>query len=59
MALLVAEEIHRNAVAALAPLPLLGLVALFARERRQRLESLLELNGAYRRARDEAVEAST
>jgi two-component system, sensor histidine kinase and response regulator len=45
-------------VAALAPLPLLGLVALFARERRQRLESLIELNGAYRRARDEAIEAS-
>ncbi len=31
---------------------------MFARERRQRLESLIELNGAYRRARDEAVEAS-
>ena len=45
-------------LAALAPLPLLGLVALFARERRQRLESLLELNDAYRRARDEAIEAS-
>jgi len=58
VALLVAEEIHHTALAALAPLPLLGLVALFARERRQRLESLLELNGAYRRARDEAVEAS-
>jgi signal transduction histidine kinase/ActR/RegA family two-component response regulator len=56
--LLVAEEIHRAPIAALAPLPLLGLVALFARERRQRLESLLELNDAYRHARDEAVEAS-
>jgi signal transduction histidine kinase/CheY-like chemotaxis protein len=56
--LLVAEEIHRTAIAALAPLPLLGLVWLFARERRQRLESLVELNDAYRRARDEAVEAS-
>ena len=31
---------------------------MFARERRQRLESLLELNAAYRMARDEAVEAS-
>src|ERR1039458_9364927 len=58
VALLVAEQIHRTPVAALAPLPLLGLVALFARERRQRLESLIELNSAYRLARDEAVEAS-
>ncbi len=58
VALLVAEEIHRSPIAALAPLPILGLVALFARERRQRLESLIELNDAYRRARDEAVEAS-
>jgi signal transduction histidine kinase/CheY-like chemotaxis protein len=58
VALLVAEEIHRAPIAVLAPLPLLGLVALFARERRQRLESLLELNDAYRRVRDEAVEAS-
>ena len=56
--LLVAEEIHRAPIAALAPLPLLGLVAMFARERRQRLESLIELNTAYRVARDEAVEAS-
>jgi signal transduction histidine kinase/ActR/RegA family two-component response regulator len=58
VALLAAEEIHRSPVAALAPLPLLGLVAMFARERRQRLESLIELNTAYRQARDEAVEAS-
>jgi signal transduction histidine kinase/CheY-like chemotaxis protein len=56
--LLVAEEIHRAPIAALAPLPLLGLVWLFARERHQRLESLVELNDAYRLARDEAVEAS-
>jgi signal transduction histidine kinase/ActR/RegA family two-component response regulator len=58
VALLAAEQIHHNPVIALAPLPLLGLVAMFARERRQRLESLIELNTAYRRARDEAVEAS-
>jgi len=58
VSLLAAEQIHRSPAAALAPLPLLGLVALFARERRQRLESLIELNSAYRRARDEAVEAS-
>jgi signal transduction histidine kinase/ActR/RegA family two-component response regulator len=56
--LLVAEEIHRAPIAALAPIPLLGLVALFARERNQRLNSLIELNDAYRHARDEAVEAS-
>ncbi len=58
VALLIAKQIHHAPVAAIAPLPLLGLVAMFARERRQRLESLLDLNGAYRRARDEAVEAS-
>jgi signal transduction histidine kinase/ActR/RegA family two-component response regulator len=56
--LLVAAEIQGHPVAALAPLPLLGLVWLFARERRQRLESLIELNDAYRHARDDAVEAS-
>jgi signal transduction histidine kinase/ActR/RegA family two-component response regulator len=58
VALLVAEQIEHNVLAALAPLPLLGLVAMFARERRQRLESLIELNTAYRLARDEAIEAS-
>jgi len=58
IALLVAEDIHRASVAVLAPLPLLGLVWLFARERRQRLESLIDLNEAYRNARDEAIEAS-
>jgi signal transduction histidine kinase/CheY-like chemotaxis protein len=58
LGLLVAKEIHHAPIAAVAPLPLLGLVAIFARERRQRLQSLVELNGAYRRARDEAVEAS-
>jgi signal transduction histidine kinase/ActR/RegA family two-component response regulator len=58
VALLVAVQIHRAPIAALAPLPLLWLVAMFARERRQRLESLIELNTAYRQARDEAVEAS-
>ena len=58
VALLVAEQIHQVPMAALAPLPLLGLVGMFARERRQRLESLIELNTAYRLARDEAVEAS-
>jgi hypothetical protein len=58
VALVVAEHVRSTPLAALAPLPLLGLVALFARERHQRLQSLLELNDAYRLARDEALEAS-
>ena len=58
IALLIADDIHTSPLAPLALLPLLGLVAMFARERRARLESLLELNDAYRIARDEAVEAS-
>jgi putative nucleotidyltransferase with HDIG domain len=48
LALVVAEAIHQTPAAALAPLPLLGLLAVFARERHRRLESLLELNTAYR-----------
>jgi putative nucleotidyltransferase with HDIG domain len=48
IALVVAEAIHRTPLAALAPVPLLALLAVFARERHQRLESLLELNAAYR-----------
>jgi len=48
IALVIAEQIHRAPVAALAPLPLLWLLTVFARERHQRLESLLELNNAYR-----------
>jgi hypothetical protein len=34
--------------APLVPLPVLGLLAVFARERRQRLEGLVELSNAYR-----------
>jgi putative nucleotidyltransferase with HDIG domain len=48
IALVVAEAIQTHPAAALAPLPLLALLAVFARERHQRLESLLELNNAYR-----------
>jgi len=48
MGLVVAEQVHEHPVVALAPLPLLGLLAWFAGERRQRLVSLLELNSAYR-----------
>jgi putative nucleotidyltransferase with HDIG domain len=47
-ALLAAEHIHRSAVATLSLVPLLGLLAVFARERHRRLESMLELSNAYR-----------
>lgn len=46
--LVVAEEIHTNPFVALAPLPLFAIFAVLARERRRGLESLLELNNAYR-----------
>ena len=48
IALVVAQNIHRHPAVALAPLPLLALLAVFARERHHRMESLLELNNAYR-----------
>jgi putative nucleotidyltransferase with HDIG domain len=48
IALVVAEDIHRTPLAALTSLPLLALLAVFARERHHRMESLLELNTAYR-----------
>jgi putative nucleotidyltransferase with HDIG domain len=48
IALVVAEEIQTAPVAALATLPLLALLWMFARERNERLESLVELNTAYR-----------
>jgi putative nucleotidyltransferase with HDIG domain len=46
--LVVAENMHAAPAAAIALLPLLGLLAMFARERHHRLASLLELNNAYR-----------
>jgi HD-GYP domain-containing protein (c-di-GMP phosphodiesterase class II) len=46
--LVVAQDIHRRGYEPLVLLPLLGLLAMFARERRGRLEQLLELNSAYR-----------
>jgi putative nucleotidyltransferase with HDIG domain len=46
--LVVAEQIHTSPVAALALVPLLGLLAVFAHERHQRLQSMLELSSAYR-----------
>jgi putative nucleotidyltransferase with HDIG domain len=47
-ALVIAENVHKTPLAALAPLPLLALLATFASERRHRIESLLELSTAYR-----------
>jgi putative nucleotidyltransferase with HDIG domain len=46
--LVIAEDIHQRPIATLAPLPLLALLAFFARERTERIESLLELSTAYR-----------
>ena len=46
--LLAAESVHRTPLAALAMVPLLGLLATFAHERRRRLEGMLELSSAYR-----------
>jgi putative nucleotidyltransferase with HDIG domain len=48
VALVVAEQIHGAGYAPLALLPLLGLLAVFARERGTRLQQLIELNNAYR-----------
>jgi putative nucleotidyltransferase with HDIG domain len=48
IALTVAAALEQTPIAALAPLPLLALLALFASERHRRLQSLLELNSAYR-----------
>ena len=46
--LVVAEEMHAAPYAVLAVVPLLGLLAMFANERRGRLGNLLELNDTYR-----------
>jgi HD-GYP domain-containing protein (c-di-GMP phosphodiesterase class II) len=48
MGLVVAEELQAVPLVALAPLPMLGLLALFARERHERMKGLIELNNAYR-----------
>ena len=39
---------HSSPIVVLSLLPLIGLLAVFARERHQRLESMLELSNAYR-----------
>jgi HD-GYP domain-containing protein (c-di-GMP phosphodiesterase class II) len=46
--LAVAKEIHTAGYAPLALLPLLAAAGLFARERRTRMEQLLEISNAYR-----------
>jgi len=48
IALVVAEDVHTAPLAALSLVPLLGLLAVFAQERHQRLVSMLELSSAYR-----------
>ncbi len=48
VAFVVGRHITSEPAVALALLPLLGLFAVLAHERRERLESLLELNSAYR-----------
>ncbi|HET6869597.1 MAG TPA: HD-GYP domain-containing protein [Solirubrobacteraceae bacterium] len=48
IALVVAEDVHDTPLATLSLVPLLGLFAIFAHERRRRLESMLELSSAYR-----------
>jgi putative nucleotidyltransferase with HDIG domain len=48
VALVVAEDIHAAPAATLALVPLLGVLAMFAHERHYRLQSLVELNTAYR-----------
>jgi len=46
--LLVAWHVNERPWAALAVVPLLGVLATFGRERRRRVEGLVELNNAYR-----------
>ncbi len=46
--LVVARQMHSAPADALALAPLLGLFTVFSRERRQRLETILELGNAYR-----------
>ncbi|MBV9607157.1 MAG: HD-GYP domain-containing protein, partial [Solirubrobacterales bacterium] len=48
VALVVARDVRAAPLAALSLVPLLGLLAVFARERHSRLESMLELSSAYR-----------
>jgi putative nucleotidyltransferase with HDIG domain len=45
---LVAKDVHSSPAAMLALVPLLGVLAVFAKERRERLQGMVELNNAYR-----------
>jgi putative nucleotidyltransferase with HDIG domain len=47
LGLVIAKDIDSAPAAVLTLLPLLGVIAVFARERHQRLTGLLELNNAY------------
>jgi putative nucleotidyltransferase with HDIG domain len=44
----IAADIHSHPLAALAPVPMLAVLAIFAQERHHRIEHLLQLNNAYR-----------
>lgn len=48
LGLLIAKQLHSSPAAVLSLLPLLGVLAMLARERHRRLTGLLELNNAYR-----------
>jgi putative nucleotidyltransferase with HDIG domain len=48
VAFVVAEDVHTAPAKVLTLLPMLGLLALFGRERHDRLQGVLELNSAYR-----------
>jgi putative nucleotidyltransferase with HDIG domain len=48
VALAVAEGVHTYPALILAPLPILVLLAVFANERHQAINNLIELSGAYR-----------
>jgi putative nucleotidyltransferase with HDIG domain len=46
--LIIAEDLHAHPIVAFAPLPLLALLGVLARERSRRLAAMVELNNAYR-----------
>jgi HD-GYP domain-containing protein (c-di-GMP phosphodiesterase class II) len=48
LGLIIAEDIHTEPIVVFAPLPMLTLLSVLARERQRRLEGMVELNTAYR-----------
>jgi hypothetical protein len=46
--LIIAEDLDAHPIVAFAPLPLLAILSVLARERTRRLAAMLELNAAYR-----------